>query len=139
MEHTTILLFLYMDVCLILGFYIYLRRIKKLIGFQLGMNISVVMGGMTSLTFGVLLILQFPFHFTLITIISTLAGMMAGASFGLLFDYQTFVTGLTNGMLIGLMSPMIGTVIEMPTVFVWFMHIFLVLSLITIIISIKRS
>lgn len=139
MEQTTILLFLYIDVCLIFGFYMYLQRIKKLIGFQLGMNISVVMGGMVSLLFGVLLILQFPFHFTLITIISTLAGMMAGASFGLLFDYQTFVTGLTNGMLIGLMSPMIGTVVEMPIVFVWFMHIFFVLSLITIFVSIKRS
>lgn len=117
----------------------YLRRIKKLIGFQLGMNISIVMGGTIALLSGVLLILQFPFHFTLITVISTLTGMMIGASFGLLFDYQTFVTGLTNGMLIGLMSPMIGTVIEMPAMFVWFMHVFFVLCLITIVISIKRS
>ncbi|MEI4770521.1 hypothetical protein WAX74_12830 [Psychrobacillus sp. FJAT-51614] len=139
MEHTRILLLLYIDVCLIIGFYMYLRRIKKLIGFQLGTNISVVMGGMISLLFGVLLILQFPFHFTLITILSTSAGMIAGASFGRLFDYQTFVTGLTNGMLVGLMSPMIGTVIEMPNLFIWFMHVFFVLSLITIIISIKRS
>jgi hypothetical protein len=139
MQHNTILLFLYMDVCLVFGFYMYLRRIKKLIGFQLGMNISIVMGGLVSLLFGVLLILQFPFHFTLITVISTLAGMMVGASFGLLFDYQTFVTGLSNGMIIGLMSPMIGTVIEMPVVFVWFMHGFFTLILITIFISIKRS
>ena len=104
-----------------LGFYLYLRRIKKRIGFQLGMNISIVMGGMIALLSGVLLILQFPFHFTLITIISTLAGLVAGALFGLLFDYQTFVTGLTNGIVIGLMSPMIGTVIEMPSV-VYLVH-----------------
>lgn len=139
MEHTKILLFLYLDVCLIIGFYMYLRKIKKLIGFQLGMNISVVMGGLVSLLFGVLLIIQFPFHFTLITIIATSLGMITGGSFGKLFDYQTFVTGLTNGMVVGLMSPMIGTVLEMPIVFVWFMHIFFVLSLITILISIKRS
>ena len=139
MEHTTIFLFMYVDICILFGFYLYLRRIKKLIGFQLGMNISIVMGGMIALLSGVLLILQFPFHFTLITIISTLAGLLAGALFGLLFDYQTFVTGLTNGIVVGLMSPMIGTVIEMPSLFVWFIHGFFVLSLCTIFISIRRS
>ena len=139
MEHTAIFLFMYVDICILFGFYLYLRRIKKLIGFQLGMNISIVMGGMIALLSGVLLILQFPFHFTLITIISTLAGLLAGALFGLLFDYQTFVTGLTNGIVVGLMSPMIGTVIEMPSLFVWFIHGFFVLSLCTIFISIRRS
>lgn len=139
MAETAILLFMYVDLCIIIGFYMYVRRIKKLIGFQLGMNISIVMGGMIALLFGVLLILQFPFHFTLITVISTLAGLLAGALFGLLFDYQTFVTGLTNGIVIGLMSPMIGTVIEMPSLFVWFAHGFFVLCLFTIVISIKRS
>lgn len=139
MEHTTIFLFMYVDICILFGFYLYLRRIKKLIGFQLGMNISIVMGGMIALLSGVLLILQFPFHFTLITIISTLAGLLAGALFGLLFDYQTFVTGLTNGIVVGLMSPMIGTVIEMPSLFVWFIHGFFVISLCTIFISIRRS
>lgn len=139
MDKTTILFFMYMDVCIILGFYMYLRRIKKLIGFQLGMNISIVMGGMIALLFGVLLILQFPFHFTLITIITTLVGLIAGAFFGVLFDYQTLVTGLTNGMIIGLMSPMVGTVVETPTAFVCFIHVFFALCLLTIFISIKRS
>lgn len=139
MAETAILIFMYVDLCILFGFYLYLRRIKKLIGFQLGMNISIVMGGMIALLSGVLLILQFPFHFTLITIISTLAGLLAGALFGLLFDYQTFVTGLTNGIVVGLMSPMIGTVIEMPSLFVWFIHGFFVLSLCTIFISIRRS
>ncbi|PUB10016.1 hypothetical protein [Paenisporosarcina sp. OV554] len=117
MTKIAFLLFMYMDVCIAIGFYMYLRKIKKLIDFQLGMNISVVMGGMTALLSGVLLILQYPFHFTWITVISTLVGLTAGALFGLLFDYQTFVTGLTNGVVIGLMSPMIGTVIEMESVF----------------------
>jgi len=139
MAETTIMLFIYVDICVFLGFYLYLRRIKKLIGFQLGMNSSIVMGGMVALLSGVLLILQFPFHFTLVTVISTLAGLFAGALVGLLFDYQTFVTGLTNGIIIGLMAPMIGTVIEMPSLFIWFIHSFFVLSLFTIFISIKRS
>jgi hypothetical protein len=139
MSETAILVFMYVDICISLGFYLYLREIKKLIGFQLGMNISIVMGGMIALLSGVLLILQYPFHFTLVTVISTLSGLLTGALFGRLFDYQTFVTGLTNGIILGLMSPMIGTVIEMPSLFIWFIHGFFVLSLFTIFISIKRS
>lgn len=139
MAEITILLLMYADICVALGFYAYLASIKKRIGFQLGMNISMVMGGMLAFLSGILLILQFPFHFTLITITSTLIGIVTGALFGLLFDYQTFVTGLTNGMVIGLMSPMIGTVIELPSVFVSFIHVFFGLSLLTILISIKRA
>ena len=139
MAKITILLLMYTDICIFLGFYAYLSGIKKRVGFQLGMNISVVMGGMIALLSGVLLITQNPFHFTLITIISTVVGMIAGGLFGLLFDYQTFVTGLTNGLVIGLMSPMIGTVIEMQSVFIIFIHGLFVLSLLTISISIKRA
>lgn len=139
MANMTILLLIYVDVVIALGLYAYLRKNKKLIGFQLGMNISMVMGGMIALLSGVLLIQQFPFHFTWITIISALIGMMAGALFGILFDYQTFVTGLTNGILVGVMSPMIGTVIDMPFIFICFIHVFFVLILLTILTSIKRS
>ena len=103
------------------------------------MNISMVMGGMIALLTGVLLITQYPFHFTLITIISTLVGLGVGALFGLLFDYQTFMTGLTNGMVIGLMSPMIGTVIEMSFVFIVFIHGLFVVCLLTILNSIRRA
>ncbi len=139
MANFIVLLFLYLNICLVLGFYVFLRRNKKRIGYQLGMNISIIMGGMVALLFGVLLILQFPFHFTLVTIITTLVGGIVGAVFGLLIDYPTFVMGLTNGIIIGLMSPMIGTVIEMPSVFVWFIHVFFVVSLLAIFISIKRA
>lgn len=139
MNEFTILLFIYVDVCFILGVYLYLQKIKKLIGFQLGMNISIVMGGMSALLAGVLLIIQFPFHFTFITIISAIVGLFVGGLFGLIFDYQTFVTGLTNGILIGLMSPMIGTIIDMPSLFVRLIHFFFAISLLTIFISIKRS
>lgn len=139
MAKLTTLIFIYTDICIALGFYVYLLRIKKRIGFQLGMNISIVMGGMSALLAGVLLITQYPFHFTLITIISTLVGLGFGALFGLLFDYQTFVTGLTNGMVIGIMSPMIGTVIEMRSLFILFIHGLFALCLLTISISIRRA
>jgi uncharacterized membrane protein YgaE (UPF0421/DUF939 family) len=133
------LIFIYTDICIALGFYVYLLRIKKRIGFQLGMNISMVMGGMTAMLAGVLLISQEPFHFIIITVISTFIGLGIGALFGLLFDYQTLVTGLTNGMIIGLMAPMIGTVIEMPTLFILFIHGLFALCLLTISISIRRA
>jgi len=139
MAKMTILLFIYTDLCIVIGLYVFLFRIKKRIGFQLGMNISIVMGGMSALLLGVLLIWQYPFHFTFITVIAALIGLLVGALFGLLFDYQTFVTGLTNGMVIGLMSPMIGAIVESPFVFIWFIHSIFVLSLLTIFISIKRS
>jgi len=87
MAKMTVLLILYVDIWIALGFYSYLRSVKRIIGFQLGMNISVVMGGMTALLSGVLLIQHYPFHFTWITVISTMFGLLAGALFGLLFDY----------------------------------------------------
>lgn len=139
MANMTLMLLIYVDVWIVLGLFAYLRKKKKLIGFQLGMNISIVMGGMVALLSGVLLIQQYPFHFTWITIISTLSGMMTGAFYGILFDYQTFVTGLTNGVLVGVMSPMIGTVIDMPFIFICFIHVVFVIILITILTSIRRS
>ncbi|MCZ8536310.1 hypothetical protein M9R32_03745 [Paenisporosarcina quisquiliarum] len=139
MDKIAQIIIFYVDGWIALCFYFYIRKFKKLIGFQLGMNISVAMGGMAALLTGVLLLQQYPFHFTLITLISTTVGLMVGALFGLLFDYQTFVTGLTNGAFIGLMSPMIGTVVEMPTLFNWFLHGVFALCLLTIVISIKRS
>ena len=139
MDKIAVIIIFYVDSWIALCFYFYLRSFKKLIGFQLGMNISVAMGGMAALLSGVLLLQQYPFHFTMITLISTTVGLLVGAIFGLLFDYQTFVTGLTNGAFIGLMSPMIGTVVEMPTLFNLFLHGVFALCLLTIVISIKRS
>ncbi|WP_425388375.1 hypothetical protein [Domibacillus tundrae] len=129
----------YMEACIFAGIFMYLFRKKKLIGFQLGMNISQVMGGMAALLTGVLLIQQFPFHFTLITIISAGTGLAVGGVFGLLFDYQTFITGLTNGMIVGLMAPMIGSVVEVPVLFLWFIHGLFFVSFLAIYFSIQRS
>ncbi|MFC5604326.1 hypothetical protein [Sporosarcina koreensis] len=132
-------LFIYVDSCLFLIFYLYVRKIKKRIGFQLGMNISIVMGGMMAMLSGVLFILQFPFHFTSITMLSALIGMGSGAMYGKLFDYQTFVAGLTNGAIVGLMAPMIGTVVEMPGKFVWGLHILFAICMVVILSSVIRS
>ncbi|WP_083256142.1 hypothetical protein [Domibacillus iocasae] len=139
MEMFTLSGFVCLDIFLYVCFFIYLSRKRKLIGFQLGMNISQVMGGMAALLSGIVLILEFPFHFTLITIVSTMIGVLTGALFGLLFDYQTFITGLTNGMMVGLMSPMIGTVLDAPDQIIWLVHGLFFACLILVMISIQRS
>ncbi|WP_052455587.1 hypothetical protein [Bhargavaea cecembensis] len=138
MEHL-VPIAVYLDGCLFIALYAHLWKVRKRVGFHLGMNISLATGGMAALLFGVLLINQYPFHFTYITILSALVGMAAGALFGRLFDYQTFVTGLTNGIVAGLMAPMIGTVVDMPLLFIGCLHILFVLCLCVIWISVIRS
>jgi hypothetical protein len=118
--------------------YAYLSRIKNRIGFQLGMNISIVMGGILAFLTGVILILEFPFHISLVTICSILIGLVTGAIFGLLFDIPSFVAGLTNGLIMGLVSPVIGSVLEIQYTFLWFIHGFYLLSLLTIFTSTKQ-
>ena len=93
MAETTILLFMYVDICILFGFYLYLRRIKKLIGFQLGMNISIVMGGMIALLFWSITHtpISLSFH----------------------FDYDYLHTGRITGWSI------VWTVIRLPNVCHW--------------------
>ncbi|MHA6250876.1 hypothetical protein [Oceanobacillus sp. CAU 1775] len=132
-------LFFYGNFLVIAVLYFYLYRIRKLIGFQLGMNIAMLMGGMVALASGVILSLQYPFHFTEITIISAVIGMIVGGAFGAMFDYQTFVTGFTNGLLIGIMAPMIGAVMDNSRIFLVFVEILLGVSIALVVISRKSS
>ncbi|MFP7225948.1 hypothetical protein SFC42_22940, partial [Priestia filamentosa] len=85
--------------------YLFLFKVRKLIGFQLGMNISNLAGGFFAIVTGIILIYQFPLHFVPITIITTVIGMVVGALFGGLFDYQTLLTGMINGLMMGVMAP----------------------------------
>nr|WP_240458649.1 hypothetical protein [Bacillus mesophilus] len=106
----------------------YIYRIRRLIGFQLGMNISMIAGGMLAITTGVLLIAQFPLQFAPVTIITAVLGMVVGAIFGVLFDYQTMLTGWANGLMMGLMAPMIGAVTDGSMLFIWFMELSLLVA-----------
>nr|WP_309101278.1 hypothetical protein [Fredinandcohnia onubensis] len=119
--------------------YLYLYKDRKLIGFQLGMNIAIIIGGMMAIVSGILLIIQFPFHYTEVTIASTLLGMIIGGIFGAMFDYQTFLTGFTNGLMMGIMSPMIGAVIDNRDTFVLLMEGLYIASICLVIISRKGS
>jgi hypothetical protein len=132
-------LLLYINAVLIGGVYYYLRKRRQIIGFQLGMNISMTSGGMTGVGSGVLLIYQFPLHYVEITIISTIIGITIGSLFGALFDYQTLLTGWINGLLAGIMAPMIGTAAGYHGGFVLFIEGIFIVSFILILTSIKSS
>ncbi|MBM7662744.1 putative membrane protein [Bacillus mesophilus] len=121
-------LLLYANVICTVLLFLYIYRIRRLIGFQLGMNISMIAGGMLAITTGVLLIAQFPLQFAPVTIITAVLGMVVGAIFGVLFDYQTMLTGWANGLMMGLMAPMIGAVTDGSMLFIWFMELSLLVA-----------
>ncbi|WP_017727764.1 hypothetical protein [Halalkalibacterium ligniniphilum] len=132
-------LLLYGNILLMGLAYFYLFRKRKRIGFQLGMNISLIAGGSMAIISGVVLIYQFPFHFVFVTFASTLFGMAVGGLFGGLFDYQTLLSGYANGLMTGMMAPMLGAVAKNSTVFLVLLELFFVASLSLLLISAKRS
>ncbi|RFU61747.1 hypothetical protein [Peribacillus glennii] len=119
--------------------YIYLYKRRKLIGFHLGMNIAMVAGGGLSLGTGVILINQFPLHYLEITVASALTGILAGVLFGALFDYQTLLTGHINGLLMGIMAPMVGAASSGSLIFMIFLEVFVVGSFAMVLVSSKLS
>lgn len=129
---------LYGNLLFILAAYLYLFKIRKLIGFQLGMNISIMAGGFIAIATGVILIYQFPFQFVFVTFASTIVGMLVGGLFGALFDYQTMLTGYSNGLMMGIMAPMVGAAAKNSMLFLGFIEVVLVIS-ICLIISSGRS
>lgn len=139
MENGAISILMYVDLLLVLFFYLYLRKRKERISYTLGMTSSMAVGGLIALLTGILLILQFPFHFTYITMFSAFSGGIVGAFYGRLVDEGLFVLGLTNGIMIGLMAPMIGTVIEMPVPFLVVLQAFLIGCVLIIFLSLKRA
>ncbi len=139
MENLHIGLLFYGNFVITALVYLYLLKNKKLIGFQLGMNISMVIGGMVAVNSGVLLITQFPFSYTIVTIISAVIGIVIGGVVGALFDYQTFLTGYVNGLMMGIMAPMIGGVVQSNIFFIIFIELLLLSSIVLVLSSIKRS
>jgi len=119
--------------------YMYLYKNRKLIGFQLGMNLSNMAGGFIAIVTGVILIYQFPLKFVTITIITTLIGMAVGALFGSLFDYQTLLTGYANGLMMGIMAPMIGAAAKNNEIFLVFLEGVYIFSLFLLVLSVKHT
>jgi hypothetical protein len=131
--------FLYGNLIFAGFIYYYLFQIRSLIGFQLGMNIAIMAGGFLAISTGIILIYQFPFHFAWITIITTVVGLITGILFGALFDYQTMLTGYANGIMMGIMSPMVGAAAKNSMEFLYFVEGMFVLSFIIMVSSAKYS
>jgi hypothetical protein len=118
-------------------FFLYPRR--KLIGFHLGMNIAMAAGGGLALGTGVILINLFPLHFFEVTISTALIGIVAGGLFGALFDYQTVLTGFINGLMMGIMSPMVGAAASEGPLFILFIEVFTLSCYLLLLASAYRS
>lgn len=120
---------------------IYLRiyKIRKLVGFQLGMNISMVAGGFLAVISGIIFIYQFPLEYITVTFVTTLIGMVTGSLFGALFDYQTLLTGYSSGMMMGIMAPMVGAAAKNSMLFLYFVEVIFLVSMILILASSKHS
>jgi len=92
--------------------YRFLYRIKELIGYHFGMNVAMLSSGVIGIAAGTVLGYTFPAHYTMITIVATLFAMAVGVLFGSLVDYQTLLSGVTSGLMAGIMGPMIGVVAD---------------------------
>ncbi|OCA90511.1 hypothetical protein A8F94_01085 [Bacillus sp. FJAT-27225] len=119
--------------------FIFIYPKRKLIGFHLGMNISMVTGGGMALGAGIIMINLFPLHYKEVTIMAILVGMAAGTLFGALFDYQTVLSGFFNGLMMGVMAPMVGTAAAEGPLFILFIQIFLIGSFVLLILSVNSS
>lgn len=130
---------LYGNFVITLIAYMYLYKRRKLIGFHLGMNIAMITGGGLAFLTGVILISQFPLHYMEITVVATLIGMIIGSLFGGLFDYQTLLTGYINGLLMGIMAPMIGAAASDSIIFILFLELFIIGSFAMLLLSSKYA
>lgn len=139
MEEISLQLLTYVNMLVFIMLYVFMSRYRKVVGFHLGMNIAMVTGGMLSLSVGVLLMVQYPFHFIAITFLSTILGMVAGGIFGALFDYQTMLTGLSNGLMVGIMAPMLGAILINPFLFIVMMEGLICFMIVLLVISLRRS
>ena len=92
--------------------YLYLYRLKSVMGYHFGMNIAMLSSGAIGLGVGALLGHAFPNEYTLVTILVTVMAMGIGALFGSLVDYQTVLSGISGGIMAGIMGPMIGVMAD---------------------------
>jgi hypothetical protein len=126
----TILVWVIFVINFIMGFFAYLSltKHKKVIECHTGMNIAMTATGVLGLIIGLTLAIQFPSYYANITIVSTLICIIVGIFFGTLGDLQTIVTGISSGIMMGFMSPMIGAMTPSPIVLLLFTTLISALS-----------
>lgn len=132
-------LFLLMNGFLYLLLYLYVRVNRKKIGFQHAMNATMLIAGLTAFYLGIVLSLQYPNSPEWVFLVAPGTGMLAGAWFGALFDYQTAITGVVHGLMMGLMAPMVGMIWNQPLLLLLIAEGFYLLSLSFVALSVKQT
>jgi hypothetical protein len=106
--------------------YIYVYNRRKHIGFHLGMNIAMAAGGGLALSTGIVFIHLYPLNFLEATLFAVIIGSLTGIIFGNLFDYQTLLTGYINGLMMGIMAPMVGAAASEGVLFLIMIEVFII-------------
>jgi hypothetical protein len=106
--------------------YIYIYNRRKQIGFHLGMNIAMVASGGMALGTGIIFINLYPLYFLEATLFAVVIGSITGILFGNLFDYQTLLTGYINGLMMGIMAPMVGAAASEGILFLIMIEVFII-------------
>ncbi|GAK40600.1 hypothetical protein PUW24_20160 [Paenibacillus urinalis] len=125
-----VILFIMINVLLISSLvvsYVHLNKRRRQINHQLGMNISMTISMICALSFGALWGFQFPMHSSWVTIAATVLSMLTGFIYGRLVDMQCVITGISSGMMTGLMGPMIVMHTNRPAlllIFIMFLFFF---------------
>lgn len=120
---------LYVNVVLIGLLYIAIKNYRHLFQFHDRVTVVTLISGFIAMICGVIFIYQFPFHYVNVTIAATLVGIIIGIIFGSIFRDETILTGMTHGMMMGLMAPMIGAATKNSYVFLIFLQVSFVLAL----------
>lgn len=106
--------------------YIYIYNRRKQIGFHLGMNIAMVAAGGMALGTGIIFINLYPLYFLEASLFAVVIGSITGILFGNLFDYQTLLTGYINGLMMGIMAPMVGAAASEGILFLIMIEVFII-------------
>lgn len=128
---------LYGNIVLTVGLYVYLLKLNKHKSHLYGTNMATIVGGFIAIISGVILIYQFPFQYVVVTIVTTILGMFIGALFGWLYSYEALLTGYANGVMMGIMSPMIGAAAKNSIAFLIFLEVLFIFSLLLLVRSVK--
>ncbi|WP_235907158.1 hypothetical protein [Niallia circulans] len=105
--------------------YGYLRKARNLISYHFGMNIAMTSSGVMGISTGILLGSQFPLYFSEVTVVTLIIAVSVGAIFGSLVDYQTLLTGVSSGIMAGVMGPMLGAAADFALLVVATLLVFL--------------
>lgn len=124
---------------MIIGLYRIMKKRKSHLPTYLGSNVAMFTGGGFSLGLGVILIHSFPVHYLEVTACTALFGMLIGSVFGAMFGNHTMLTGYCSGLLMGLLSPIIGIASLYSFQFILLIELFIFCSFIVLIIITNTS